>query len=325
MQTFLVVTRPSAPEAVKAAIDAAAPLAGGVGITASGGVAAFTDYGTKPLEFRGDDLATIWPTDEAAPHAWIIATEDDDGLYTVSHGLNVPLTPSDLDQRLLIDGVLHSIGVVQVPGDRPASILRVGGTRRDPVIDASRRSVEIPSAAKTRVARATPSAETIEFGDAVSRNLRAKIVVWNGRRWGNLTVGKLLAGIYSETDLDARYVALKAGLPTVPPTFSIAEIEAGARLVGLATGIAFKDIPVPATGEGLFTAVAVPVNDPFEFYGHERFPSRNKRTSLSRTPSDSITLTSGEEVDVYISSRALVPSVFAPGWYAYFDSDSVNP
>ena len=335
---FLVVTGANTPEAVKVALDAAAPLPGGVGITAAGGVAAFTESGTL-LEFRDTDLAAIWPADEAAPYAWYVTPEDDAGLFSVSYGASVSVVPAEIAQRLLIDGVLHRIGSVQVPGDRPASILRVGGFRRDPVIDASGRTVEIPTAGKTRVARSRhitlPDPDNPILGLETGRDLDDRIIVWTGpgprNGWRNLTLSTLLDGALDESpDSATRYVAIRAEASgTAAATFTVAEIEAGASITGLDAGVAFPSITVPA-GEFVRLAVVVPTGDAFTYFSHAQFngggfPANARSLYFADSPTDTITLTSGADVDVYVAHLLYTALTFGTGWHAYFDRDSVNP
>ena len=328
MQSFLVVSRDNTVEALKAAIDAVSPLPGGDGITDDGGVATFVDSG-EIIQFDAAALARIWPAEGPAPYAWFVAAEDDDGVYTVYHGGPVGTRPVEIDQRLLIDGVLHRVGVVQVPGDRPdMPSWRVGLNRSDALIDARGRVVEIPSPAKVRVVRASPRAETAQLGDTVSRNMASRIPVKTGPTWGSLTVRELLRGIFSEADTSTRYVALRVEASGTPPaTFTASEIEAGASLEGLSTGLAFPDLPDPfPSGMGVRIGVAVPEGDLFEYFSVARFPFGDNRRSqfFAADPTDTIELSDGR-VDVYVSFTIYAHLLFLDTYRAYFDPESVSP
>ena len=336
-ERFLVVTRSDTPAAVRDALLAANPLPNGEGITASGGVARVDDnVRPRPQAFmhvRGDDIAYIWPDGAAGPFAWFVTPESDAGMFIAfHHGGASPVVAVEHAQRLLIDGVLHRIGSGQLPGDRPG-VLDISMQRRAAVIDATARSVEIPDPAKARVARARqvppPSPDNPILGRATARDLDDQMIVWTGAGsgWRNLTLSRLLAGIYTEPDDGTRYLAVRVEhISTALATFSVDEIEAGTSYAGLATGFAFPVFADPLPAD-MFPrlAVAVPTGDPFEFFALGAFNGRNLRFTFPADPTDTITLTNGESVDVYVQFRLSSGLTMRAGNFAYFENDAVNP
>ena len=319
-QSYLVVTRTNTPEAVKAALDAAASLTNGEGITASGGVASFTDTG-ETMRFRGADFAAIWPVAGPAPYAWFVAPEGDPGVFTVYHGGATGATATEIAQRLLIDGTLYRIGSVQVPSGRPANFWSVGLNRTDPVTDVSGRTVEIPADAKVRVARAAITGPVLVVDSQPSRRLLHSLAVYDNRakRWEHITVAAFLRDIYTEPDGNTRYFALKE-----TDTFVAADFLAGAIVTGLDSGVAAPDV-TGITAARL--AVAVPVGVPFDYFsaglrngGYRSFT----RSVFTEAPVDTIDV-DGVSVNVHLSHRRQSTLIFSAGVNVYFDRDSTNP
>ena len=327
-ERFLVVTRANTPEAVQAAMLAANPLPNGEGVTPSGAVASFVDSG-EVLRVSGANIGALWPDGQPAPFAWFVAREDDRGIFSLTYGGPRAVVIEGIEQRLIIDGVLHRIGSAQIGGDAPALTgdrWNIGLHRAPPPALAADREVEIPTAAKARVARADPGREQeAEFGVLAGRNLDARIVVWDGQhaggrgRWENLTLRVLLAGIYEEADTNTRYFALKE-----TDTFVAADFLAGAVLTGLDTGVAAPDVTSIAIAR---LAVAVPVGVPFDYIsaglrngGYRSFT----RSVFTEAPVDTIDV-DGVSVNVHLSHRRQSTLIFSAGVNIYFDRDSTNP
>ena len=288
-----------------------------------GPCASFADAG-ETLPIRGDDVALIWPDGESAPYAWFAAPENDDGVFSVYYGGLAPVVPVEIEQRLLIDGLLYRIGSAQIPGTEAPRAWSVGLNRSDAVIDASGRSVEIPTAAKTRAvsARQRPST-AVEYGTGgATRNLDARMVVRLEGAWRNMSIRDLLDGIYAEADANFRYVATKGtALDGVMPTFDIGDFIELNRVRGLTQG---AEIPsVSGSPELLWIAVAVPVGVPFNFYGLGAQNSGfNVRANVTADPVDTGEI-DGVTYNIYVASYGNFPVSFAS--YVFFDRDSVAP
>ena len=174
-QSFLVVTSADTPEAVVAAIEAANPLHNGEGITAAGAVASFTDAG-ETLPIRGDDVALIWPDGGSAPYVWFVAPEGDDGVFSVYYGGLAPVIPAEIEQRLLIDGLLYRIGSAQIPGTAAPQAWSVGLNRSDAERQPCR-LVRHPSAWVQRLLRRRqrePVAEPHHHAEGAARDSRRR-------------------------------------------------------------------------------------------------------------------------------------------------------
>ena len=327
-QSFLVVTRGDTPGAVVAAIEAANPLHNGEGITAAGAVASFTDAG-ETLPIRGDDVALIWPDGGSAPYVWFVAPEGDDGVFSVYYGGLAPVIPAEIEQRLLIDGLLYRIGSAQIPGTAAPQAWSVGLNRSDAEIDASARSVEIPTAGKVRAAKNEPPERVVKVtgGESDARNPRHALIVWDDRqnRWEWILVSTFLRDIYTATDAYTRYVALKAYDPASPdqPAFTATEMLAGESVEGVTIGVAFPTVPVGA--ERVWVAIAIPTGVPFAFWNLGITNSALNQRQLF-LDSDVIRAEpiGTDTFDIYVSRAALFATRL-PGYSVYFDADSVNP
>ena len=325
MRSYLAVTRGGELSDLKALFDATKDNTNGIGSTDDGTLTVI-DARSGATSTITDAAAALWPDGEAAPYVWAVAPDagGDIDLYWID---NAPATV--LDGTLLIDAELYAVARVQLGGSRPPDTLTVRARRVPRVVDASRRTVELVSSAKARITRARPpSGESIELASRNPlsvRNMGDSVVVWDtsANEYRVMPIRNLLAGAIEEQDTATRLVALKApAMAGVVPSVTVAEIEAGESLVGLATGVEW---PTPPADSALHMVVAVPQDDPFEYFAFGEFNTRNNRAVFPSDPNDTLTLTSGDSFDVYVSNQALTRLLFLSGSHGYFANDSVNP